>query len=166
MTSDCPGTCPIVIHPYSDVQTSNIGEGTRIWPFCVVLKGAKIGSNCNICSHCFIENDVVIGSDVTIKNGVYLYDGIELEDSVFVGPNATFTNDKNPRSKVFTSPFSKTTVKRGASIGGGAVILPGITIGEHAMIGAGAVVTKDVPPYATVVGNPAVNFPVTRNGQE
>ena len=123
--------------------------------FRSVLAGARIGRNCNICSHGFIENQVVIGDDVTVKNGVYLYDGITLEDQVFIGPNATFTNDKTPRSKVYPDAFSTTLVKRGASIGGGAVILPGITIGEYAMIGAGAVVTRDVPAHATVVGNPA-----------
>jgi len=143
------------IHPMADVQTADIGAGTRIWQFCVVLKNAKIGGNCNICSHCFIENDVRIGDNVTVKNGIYLYDGVVLEDNVFVGPNATFTNDKSPRSKVYPEAFAKTVVKKHASIGAGAVILPGVTIGEYAMVGAGAVVTKDVPAHATVIGNPA-----------
>lgn len=142
-------------HPLADVQSTAIGEHTRIWQFCVVLKGARIGANVNVCSHCFIENDVVIGNDVTVKNGIYLFDGITLEDNVFVGPNVTFTNDKAPRSKVYPEAFPKTLIKKGASIGGGAVILPGITIGENAMIGAGAVVTKDVPANAIVYGNPA-----------
>ena len=121
----------------------------------MVLAGARIGSNDNVSSHCFIENMVVIGDNVTIKNGIYLYDGITLEDNVFVGPNVTFTNDKNPRSKVYPSEFPRTLIKRGASIGGGAVILPDITIGENAMVGAGAVVTRDVPANAVVYGNPA-----------
>lgn len=150
--SDC------FIHTTADVQTNSIGAGTKIWQFCVVLKDAKIGANVNICSHCFIENDVVIGNDVTIKNGVYIFDGISLEDNSFIGPNVTFTNDKNPRSKVRPSAYPRTLIKRGASIGGGAVILPGITIGENAMVGAGAVVTKDVPANSIVYGNPKTQF--------
>ena len=133
-----------MIHPLSDVQSKNIGEGTNIWQYCVVLPNAKIGKNCNICSHCFIENDVVIGDNVTIKNGVYLYDGITIEDGVFIGPNATFCNDKYPRSKQYPDKFLKTVIKKGASIGANATILPDIVIGEKAMIAAGAVVTKNV----------------------
>lgn len=155
MSMDAVESPPYFVHPLADVQTRQIGAHSKIWQFCVVLAGARIGRNCNICSHGFIENQVVIGDDVTVKNGVYLYDGITLEDQVFIGPNATFTNDKTPRSKVYPDAFPTTLVKRGASIGGGAVILPGITIGEYAMIGAGAVVTRDVPAHATVVGNPA-----------
>lgn len=143
------------IHKLADVQSKNIGVDTKIWQFCVVLEGAKIGANCNICFNCFIENEVVIGDNVTVKNGVSLFDGITLEDDVFIGPNATFTNDKNPRSKIYPESFPKTLIKKGASIGAGAVILPGITIGKFAMIGAGAVVTKDVPDYAITFGNPA-----------
>jgi UDP-2-acetamido-3-amino-2,3-dideoxy-glucuronate N-acetyltransferase len=143
------------IHKLSDVHSPNIGVDTKIWQFCVILEGAKIGSNVNVCSHCFIENRVLIGDNVTIKNGVYLFDGVILEDDVFIGPNATFTNDKNPRSKVYPSEFPNTIIKRGASIGGGAIILPGVTVGEMAIIGAGAVVTKNVPSHGVVVGNPA-----------
>jgi len=143
------------IHRLADVQSTSIGKETKIWQYCVVLINAKIGANVNICSHCFIENDVTIGNNVTIKNGVYLFDGIALEDDVFIGPNVTFTNDKNPRSKHYPSSFAKTLIKKGASIGGGAVILPGIKIGENALIGAGAIVTKDVPPNAVVYGNAA-----------
>lgn len=145
----------LAIHPTADVKTKNIGEDTRIWQFCVILPGARLGKNCNICAHVFIENDVVIGDNVTIKSGVQLWDGIRVEDEVFIGPNVTFTNDKFPRSKVYPEAFATTLICRGASIGGGAVILPGITIGERAMVGAGAVVTKDVPPGAVVAGNPA-----------
>jgi acetyltransferase-like isoleucine patch superfamily enzyme len=145
----------VFIHPLADVHSSSLGVGTKIWQFCVVLKGAKIGRNANICSHCFIENDVLIGNDVTIKNGVYIYDGVRLEDGVFIGPNVTFTNDKMPRSKQYPTEFLNTIVKTGASIGGGAVLLPGITIGEYAMIGAGAVVTRDVPAHAVVYGGAA-----------
>ncbi len=144
-----------MIHPLSDVQSTKIGEGTRIWQFVVVLKNATIGKHCNICANCFIENDVVIGDHVTVKSGVYLWDGVRLGDHVFVGPCAAFTNDKYPRSQHYPDQFPLTTVEEGASIGANATILPGITIGRQAMIGAGAVVTKNVPPFAIVVGNPA-----------
>jgi len=143
------------IHPLSDVQSQAIGEGTRIWQFCVVLAGARIGANCNICAQVFIENDVVIGDNVTIKNGVQLWDGLRIENNVFIGPNATFTNDLLPRSKAYPARFLRTTVKCGASVGANATILPSVTIGEGAMVGAGAVVTKDVPAGAVVTGNPA-----------
>lgn len=143
------------IHPLSNVSSINIGENTRIWQFSVILEHAVIGTNCNICAHTLIENDVVIGNNVTIKSGVFIWDGITLEDDVFVGPNATFTNDLKPRSKKYPDTFLTTLVQKGASIGANATILPGITIGHYSLIGAGAVVTKDVPPYAIVVGNPA-----------
>ena len=142
-----------MIHPLTDCQAI-IPESTRIWQFCVVLSGAKIGEDCNICSHCFIENEVVIGDRVTVKSGVQLWDGVTLEDSVFVGANVTFTNDKYPHSK---QPFEllPIIVKEGASIGAGSTILAGVTIGEGAMIGAGSVVTKDVPAGELWLGNPA-----------
>lgn len=146
---------PYFCHALSDVQTQRIGAGTRIWQFVVVLAGATIGRDCNINAHCFIENDVTIGDNVTVKCGNYLWDGLVIEDDVFIGPNATFTNDKHPRSKVYPERFPTTRVKRGASIGAGAVILPGLTIGAGAMVGAGAVVTRDVPDRALVVGSPA-----------
>ena len=133
-----------MIHPLSDVQSKNIGKGTNIWQFCVVLPNAKIGNFCNICSHCFIENDVVIGDNVTVKNGVSLYDGIRIEDDVFIGPNVTFCNDKYPKSKNKDFKLEPVIVKKGASIGANATILPGVTIGENALIGAGAIITKDV----------------------
>ena len=144
-----------MIHPLSDVQAQSIGEGTKVWQFTVVLAGAVIGENCNINAHCFIESDVVIGNNVTVKCGNYLWDGIRIEDSVFIGPNVTFTNDKYPHSKQYHEKFAGTIIKKGASIGGGATILPGITIGENAMVGAGAVVTRSIPTKAIVVGNPA-----------
>jgi acetyltransferase-like isoleucine patch superfamily enzyme len=143
------------IHELSDVNTTDIGVGSRIWQYSVVLAGAKIGENCNICAHTLVEGNVTIANNVTVKSGVFLWDGITLEDDVFVGPNATFTNDKMPRSKCYPDAFLRTLVKRGASVGANATILPGITIGEFSMVGAGAVVTKDVPPYAVVIGNPA-----------
>lgn len=143
------------IHPLSDVASSKIGQGTTIWQFSVVLSGARIGNDCNLCSHTFVENDVVLGDRVTIKSGVYLWDGIELEDDVFVGPCVAFTNDKFPRSKKYPESFLKICIKKGASIGANSTILPGVTIGENAMVGAGSVVTKDIPPNAVVMGNPA-----------
>lgn len=142
------------IHPLADVQSGQIGQGTSIWQFVVVLPGATIGADCNICSHCFIENDVVVGDRVTIKNGVQLWDGLRVEDDVFIGPNVTFTNDIFPRSKAgFT--ILVTRIAQGATIGANATILPGLTVGEKAMVGAGSVVTKDVPARAVVAGNPA-----------
>lgn len=142
-------------HPMAIVEAQHVGDKTRIWAFAHVLPGATIGEDCNICDHTFIENDVVIGNRVTVKCGVYLWDGIVIEDDVFVGPNATFTNDRFPRSKQYLETYPKTIVRNGASIGANATILPGLTIGRGAMVGAGAVVTRNVPPYAIVVGNPA-----------
>jgi acetyltransferase-like isoleucine patch superfamily enzyme len=144
-----------MIHPLSDVQTKSIGVGTRIWQFVVILAGAKIGNNCNICAQVLIENDVVIGDNVTVKSGVQLWDGLIVEDNVFIGPNVTFTNDLFPRSKIYPEKFLQTFLKKNCSIGANATILPGITIGENAIVGAGAVVTKDVPPNVIVLGNPA-----------
>jgi acetyltransferase-like isoleucine patch superfamily enzyme len=145
----------VFVHRLADCQSTQIGPGSRVWQFSVVLKGARIGSNCNINSHCFIEDDVVVGDNVTVKCGVYLWNGVTLEDDVFVGPNVTFTNDKTPRSKHYPDSFLRTLVRRGASIGAGAVILPGLTIGAGAMVGAGAVVTKNVPDGALVHGDAA-----------
>ena len=145
----------VTIHKTADVQATNIGDGTTIWQFVVILPDAVIGKSVNICAHCLIENNVIIGDRATIKSGVYLWDGVRLGNDVFIGPNVTFTNDKFPRSKVYPNKFPKIIVEDGASIGGGATILPGITIGQKAMIGSGAVVTKSVPPYAIVIGNPA-----------
>ncbi|MDO3720327.1 acyltransferase [Marinobacter sp. chi1] len=143
------------IHELSDVAQCRIGEGTRIWQYVVVLEGAQIGKNCNICAHTLIEGDVIIGDNVTIKSGVFVWDGTRIEDDVFIGPNATLTNDAHPRSKVYPDEFSGITIRRNASIGANATLLPGITVGEQAMVGAGAVVTKDVPARAVVIGNPA-----------
>lgn len=143
------------IHPLADVASKDIGQDTRIWQYSIVLEGAKIGPDCNICAHTFIEGDVIIGASVTIKSGVYLWDGTRIEDRVFIGPNATFTNDSLPRSKAYPEAFKGITVKQGTSIGANATLLPDITIGAYSMIGAGAVVTQDVPERAVVVGNPA-----------
>jgi len=147
-----------MIHPHSDVQSKNIGDNTFIWQFCVVLPGARIGRNCNICAHVFIEDDVMVGDNVTIKNGVQLWNGITIEDNVFIGPNATFTNELIPRSKAYLPEnIIKTVVKQGATIGANATIIPGIVIGEYAFVGAGSVVTHDISPYALYYGNPAIH---------
>jgi UDP-2-acetamido-3-amino-2,3-dideoxy-glucuronate N-acetyltransferase len=145
----------VFVHERGLCESANVGDGTRVWAFAHVLPGAQIGADCNICDHVFVENDVVVGDRVTIKSGVQLWDGVRLADDVFVGPNVTFTNDPFPRSKAYPASFPRTSVGQGASLGANATILPGLSIGRDAMIGAGAVVTKDVPPNAIVVGNPA-----------
>jgi UDP-2-acetamido-3-amino-2,3-dideoxy-glucuronate N-acetyltransferase len=142
-------------HENAILESENIGSGTRIWAFAHILPGAKIGADCNICDGVFVENEVIVGDRVTIKSGVQLWDGVSIEDDVFVGPNATFTNDIFPRSRIHKESLLRTTIRSGASIGANATILPGITVGTNAMVGAGAVVTRDVPPNAIVVGNPA-----------
>lgn len=149
MSSDKP-----FIHANALVETDAIGPRSRIWAFAHVMEGARIGADCNICDHTYVEGNVVVGDRVTVKSGVYLWDGMVIEDDVFIGPQATFTNDRHPRSR---QPFTLEgiTIRRGASIGAGAVVLPGVTVGADAMVGAGAVVTKDVLSGAVVVGNPA-----------
>ena len=144
------------VHEHGICESRKVGAGTRIWAFAHVLPGARIGEDCNVCDHVFIENDVVIGDRVTVKCGVQLWDRTRLGDDVFIGPNVAFTNDRFPRSKVRPGKYPTTTIKAGASVGANATLLPGITVGEGAMVGAGAVVTKSVPPYAVVVGNPAI----------
>lgn len=146
---------PAQFHPQALVETPHVGAGTRVWAFVHLLPGARVGADCNICDGVFIEGDARVGDRVTVKCGVQLWDGVTLEDDVFVGPNATFANDPFPRSRVRPDAYTRTLVRSGASIGANATILPGVTIGERAMIGAGAVVTRDVPPGAIVVGNPA-----------
>jgi UDP-2-acetamido-3-amino-2,3-dideoxy-glucuronate N-acetyltransferase len=141
-------------HPDARVETDAIGPRTRIWAFAHVLPGARVGADCNICDHTFIEGGAEVGDRVTLKCGVQLWSGITLEDDVFVGPNATFANDPFPRSGRHPVSYARTRVRRGASIGANATILPGVTIGPQAMIGAGAVVTRDVPARAIVMGNP------------
>lgn len=148
----------MTIHELSDVRSTNIGKNTTIWQFCVVMPGAKIGSDCNICAGSFIEDDVVIGNEVTIKNGVYIFNSITIKDKVFIGPNVTFTNDLYPKSrrksnsKKVKKEYPRTVIYEGASIGGGATILPGVTIGKNAIVGAGAIVTKSIPENTVVYG--------------
>jgi acetyltransferase-like isoleucine patch superfamily enzyme len=142
------------IHPSAQTKGARIGSGTRVWQFCIILPPAQIGCDCNICAHVLIKNDVAIGDRVTIKSGVQLWDGTRIEDDVFIGPNATFTNDRTPRSRKRRS-LLVTRVQRCATIGANATILPGLTIGQAAMVSAGAVVTRDVPDHALMIGNPA-----------
>jgi UDP-2-acetamido-3-amino-2,3-dideoxy-glucuronate N-acetyltransferase len=139
-----------VVHP-----DTTIGAGTRVWQFAVVLAGARIGADCNLNAHTLVEGGAVLGDRVTLKCGVYVWNGVILEDDVFCGPNATFTNDRRPRSRQTPETWLETIVEQGVSIGAGAVILPGLRIGRGALIGAGAIVTRDVPEGQTWVGNPA-----------
>jgi len=143
-----------LIHPAALCESPHVGDGTRVWAFAHILAGARVGRDCNICDHVFIENDVVIGDRVTVKCGVQIWDGLRIEDDVFIGPNATFTNDHFPRSRQHRPPL-QTRVSRGASLSANCTILPGLSIGRDAMVGAGAVVTHDVPARAIVAGNPA-----------
>ena len=144
------------IHSQACVEDgAQIGDDTRIWQYTVVLPNAKIGADCNVCTQCLIENDVIVGDRVTIKSGVQLWDGVRIGNDVFIGPNATFTNDLRPRSKAHPDSFLPTTLEDGCSIGANATLLPGIKIGAKAIVGAGAVVTHDVPANAIVIGNPA-----------
>jgi len=143
------------IHPHALVETDAVGEGTRIWAFCHVLRGAVIGRDCNLGDHAFVEGDVRIGDGCVIKNGVSIWDGVTLEDRVFVGPNAAFSNDLIPRARVRRPGFEKTVIREGASIGANATLVCPLVVGRYALIGAGAVVTRDVPDFGLVVGNPA-----------
>lgn len=140
-----------MIHPSAEVLTEQIGKETQIWQNVIILKEAKIGNNCN----CFIENKVIIGDNVTIKVGVSIWDNTHIGDNVFIGPNATFTNDMIPRSKVYPSKFLKTIVENNASIGANSTLIGGNKIGAYSMIGAGSVVTKPIPPFSVWYGNPA-----------
>lgn len=146
---------PAFVHPLADVQSGDIGPGTRIWQFCVVLADAQIGRDCNVNAQCLIENDVIVGDRVTVKSGVQLWDGLRVEDDVFIGPNVTFSNDKYPRSRRPQPQFQKTQIRRGASIGANATVLCGLEIGAGAMVGAGSVVTKNIPAGEMWCGNPA-----------
>ena len=147
----------IYIHPSAIVDDgSTIGEGSKIWHFCHVMKGASIGKKCNLGQNVMVAPGVVLGNNVKVQNNVSIYEGVICEDDVFLGPSMVFTNVINPRSAVVRQgQYSKTTVRKGATIGANATIVCGHDIGEFAFIGAGAVVTKTVKPYALVVGSPA-----------
>ncbi len=149
---DRPAT--VFKHPLALVESDDIGAGTRIWAWAHVMKGARLGADCNVGEHCFIEQGVVLGDRVTVKNGVAIWEGVTAEDDVFLGPNAVLTNDLRPRSKAYHETVARTILRKGASVGANATLLCGITIGSYAMVGAGSVVTKDVPAQALVVGNP------------
>ena len=144
-----------MLHPTAEVQGATVGAGTSIWQHCVVLPGAVLGRDCNVNAHCLIEGGGVLGDRVTVKSGVYIWSGVTLEDDVFVGPNATFTNDPRPRSKRAPAEWIGIRVCRGASIGAGVTVIAGVTIGEYALIGAGSVVTRDIPSHGLWYGNPA-----------
>ena len=144
-----------MISELADVKSIKIGEGTKIWQFCVVLEGAIIGKDCNINCNVFIENDVIIGNSVTIKSGVQIWDGVNIGNNVFIGPNVTFTNDLIPRLKVYPSSYAKTTIEDGASVGANSTVIAGNTIGKHSLVGAGSLVSKSIPPYTLWYGNPA-----------
>jgi UDP-2-acetamido-3-amino-2,3-dideoxy-glucuronate N-acetyltransferase len=168
MSHEAAGSAGVFVHPQALCESENLGDNTRVWAFAHVLRGARIGRDCNICDHVFVENDVVIGDRVTVKCGVQLWDGLRIADDVFIGPNATFSNDKYPKSKQYDRKILQTLIGRGASIGAGAVVLPGLRIGARAMIGAGSVVTHDVPARAIVSGNPAriVGYVDTKRARE
>jgi acetyltransferase-like isoleucine patch superfamily enzyme len=142
------------IHPSAIVETEGVGKETRIWGWSHVQRDVVIGESCNIGEHCFIESGVRIGDRVVIKNGVCLWQGVLIGDGVFIGPGAIFTNEAYPRSG-FRKEFLMTRIESGASIGAGAVLLPGVTVGSYATVGAGALVTRDVSPHALVYGSPA-----------
>ncbi len=148
---------PYYVHPSAYVdEPCEIGEGTKIWHFCHVMKNAKLGRGCNLGQNVFVASDVVIGNNCKIQNNVSLYAGVELEDDVFCGPSCVFTNVINPRSQIVRhSQYLPTTVRRGATIGANATIVCGATLGRYAFIAAGAVVRGDVPDYALMIGVPA-----------
>ncbi|MDA0939695.1 MAG: acyltransferase [Bacteroidetes bacterium] len=145
----------VQIHPTAEVQTPNLGEGTVVWQHTVVLEGAHVGKNCNLNCFCFVENDVRIGDRVTVKAGVQLWDGITVEDDVFVGPNATFTNHRDPKSQKPPAEFDRIVLQKGCSVGANATVIGPCVVGSNSLVAAGAVVTKDVPPNVVVAGNPA-----------
>ncbi len=154
-----------LIHPTAMVESVNIGAGSRVWAYSHIMAGARVGKNCNIGEHCYIESGASIGDHATIKNGNMVWEGVTIEDAVFIGPHVFFTNDLYPRSRHLPQARDRyrskenwlvlTLVKRGSSLGAGAIILAGVTVGEYAMVGAGALVAEDVPPYALTKGNPA-----------
>jgi UDP-2-acetamido-3-amino-2,3-dideoxy-glucuronate N-acetyltransferase len=145
----------VFIHDTSLVASDQIGPGTRVWAFCNLLPGSRIGRDCQICDRVFIEGGAILGDGVTVKCGVSIWDGIHIASGVFIGPGAIFTNDPHPRSRRQVAAYPTTTIQRHASIGAGAIILPGITVGAFALVAAGAVVTRNVADFALVTGNPA-----------
>lgn len=144
------------VHATALVQGAELGPDVEVLQFAVVRAGARVGAGTRVCSHAYVDAGVIVGRGCKVKNHAFLCEGVVLEDGVFVGPGATFTNDRHPRaSRRARRPFPRTVVRTGATIGAGAVILPGVEIGAGATVAAGAVVVRDVPPGATVAGNPA-----------
>lgn len=144
------------VHPTAEVsKEAKIGQKTRIWHFAHIRENSTIGENCSISKGVYVDVGVSIGNNVKIQNGVSVYKGVTVEDEVFLGPNATFSNDLYPRAFPDNWEILPTLIKRGASIGANATIICGVVIGEYAMVGAGAVVTKSIPAYGLVMGNPA-----------
>ena len=161
-------TTGVFVHPMGLCDSDDVGEGTRIWAFAHVLRGARVGRDCNIGDGAFVEDGVVLGDRVTVKNGTQVFSGVTCEDEVFLGPNVLFTNDLRPRAALrkTSAELMDTTVRRGASLGAGTVVVCGVEIGRYAFAAAGSVVTRDVPPHAFVAGNPArVKGWVCRCGQ-
>ena len=155
------------VHPNALVESEDIGAKTRIWAFAHVLKNVKIGEDCNLCDYVFVESGVTIGNRVTVKNGISIWDGVTIEDDVFLGPYCVLTNDMFPRSKAHFAEYSKTLIKKGASVGANATVLCGITLGKYCMVGAGAVVTKSIPDFALVSGNPArIKYWISKTGEK
>lgn len=155
------------VHEKAICETENVGKGTRVWSFSHIMKNVEIGEDCNFGDHTFVENGVRIGNRVTVKNGVSIWNGVEVGDDVFLGPNCVLTNDLFPRSKVYHAEDVRTILKRGVSIGANATIVCGHTLGEYCLVAAGAVVTKDVPPFALVLGSPAkVRGYVSKHGDK
>lgn len=143
-------------HPTAIVESDSIGSGSKIWHFVHIREHSVIGQNCNIGKSVYVDSGVKIGDNVKIQNFVSIYQGVEIENDVFVGPSAVFTNDLYPRAFIWGEErIVPTIVKKGSSIGSNATIICGVTVGEYALVGAGSVVTKDVPPFALVLGNPA-----------
>ncbi|ANZ36983.1 transferase [Lentzea guizhouensis] len=148
----------VFVHPNGLCESETVGDGTRVWAFAHVLKGARVGRDCNICDGAFVENEAVLGNNVTVKNNVLVFNLVTCEDDVFLGPNVVFTNDMRPRAhqKLGSDALLPTLVRSGATIGANSVVVCGTVIGENAFVGAGAVVARNVPAHAFVVGNPAV----------
>jgi acetyltransferase-like isoleucine patch superfamily enzyme len=157
MTAVTDRATGVFVHPAGLCESDEVGSGTRVWAFAHVLRGAVVGEDCNVCDGAFVEGGARVGNRVTIKNGVLIWDRVTVEDDVFLGPGVVFTNDMRPRAHIKRSGDSlvPTTVRTGATLGAGTVVVCGTEIGAHAFAAAGSVITRDVPAHAFVAGNPA-----------